>query len=104
MATVLVIVGDVSSHESDEMTLAQNYDALEELAPTAADPALGGSVLPRALIRGTNGIDAERLDELDDGRIEDGITVEDEIPRRGVVGERLAELLHHPGRRRMEWR
>ncbi len=47
MATVLVIVGDVSSHESDEMTLAQNYDVLEELAPTAADPALGGSVLPR---------------------------------------------------------
>ncbi|GEM_PF-6838370 len=50
MAAVLVIVGDVSSHESDEMALA--YDVLEELAPTAADPALGGSILPRAAIRG----------------------------------------------------
>ena len=47
MTTVLVIVSDVSSHGSDEMALAQNYDVLEELAPTAADPALGGSVLPR---------------------------------------------------------
>ena len=54
MATVLVIVSDVSSHESDEMALAQNYDVIEELAPTAADPALGGSVLPRAAIRGAN--------------------------------------------------
>ncbi len=37
------------------MALAQNYDVLEELAPTAADPALGGSVLPRTAIRGRIG-------------------------------------------------
>ena len=54
MVTVLVIVGDVSSHESDEMELAENYDVLEQLAPTTADPTLGGSVLPRAAIRGAN--------------------------------------------------
>ncbi len=35
MATVLVIVSDVSSPESYEMALAQNYDVIEELAPTA---------------------------------------------------------------------
>ena len=66
MATVLVIVSDVSSHESDEMALAQNYDVIEELAPTAADPALGGSVLPRAAIRGANRLCAHGPYELDD--------------------------------------
>ena len=29
------------------MALAEDHDVREELAPTAADPALGGSVLPR---------------------------------------------------------
>ena len=28
--------------------------------------------------------------------------VEDEIPRRGVVGKRFTQLLHHPKRRQME--
>ena len=41
-------------------------------------------------------------DELGHRRAEDGVTVEDKTPRCGVVGERLAELLHHPGRRRVE--
>ena len=32
VATVLVIVADVSSHEPDEMTCAKNHDVLKELA------------------------------------------------------------------------
>ena len=38
VATVLVIVADVSSHEPDEMTCAENHDVLKELATAAADP------------------------------------------------------------------
>ncbi len=44
MATALVIVGDVRSYKSDEMTLTENHDVLEELSTTASNPALGGSV------------------------------------------------------------
>ena len=40
MATVLMIVADVSSHEPDEMTCAENHDVLKELATAAADPVL----------------------------------------------------------------
>ncbi len=65
--------------------------ARDGLSPATQDPAFGGSILPRAPIRGTNGFDAERPDALDDGRAENGVTVEDEIPRRGVVWERLAQ-------------
>ena len=40
VATVLMIVADVSSHEPDEMTCAENHDVLKELATAAADPVL----------------------------------------------------------------
>ena len=43
-----MIVADVSSHEPDEMTCAENHHVLKELATAAADPPLRGSVLPWA--------------------------------------------------------
>ena len=46
-----MIVADVSSHEPDEMTCAENHDVLKELATAAADPPLRGSVLPWAAKR-----------------------------------------------------
>ena len=58
MATVLVVVIDVQTREADEMPLAEDDHVLEELATTAPDPALGGSVLPWAAIRGASGIAA----------------------------------------------
>jgi len=54
MATILVIVAGVRPHEANEMTLAKDDYVIEELAPTAADPALGCPVLPRAPIRNAN--------------------------------------------------
>jgi hypothetical protein len=54
MATVLVIVGDVRSHKSDEMMFTEDHDVLEEFTTTASDPALGGSVLPWTAKRGPN--------------------------------------------------
>ena len=41
-------------------------------------------------------------DVLDDGRAEDGIAVKNQVSRRSIVGKRLAQLLHHPRRCRME--
>ena len=35
-----MIVADVSSHEPNEMTCAENHDVLKELATAAADPVL----------------------------------------------------------------
>ena len=43
VATVLMIVADVSSHEPDEMTCAENHDVLKEFATAAADPVLCGA-------------------------------------------------------------
>ena len=89
METVLVIVGDVRSHKSDEMTLTENHDVLEELSTTASDPALGGSVLPWTAKRSANRFCAHCLDELDDRGVKDGVAIADKISRSGVVGKRL---------------
>lgn len=53
MATILVVVVDICPREPDEMPLAEYNDVLEKFATAISDPALGGSVLPRAAIRGT---------------------------------------------------
>ena len=76
VASVLVVVADIQAHESHEMALAKDDDVFEDLAATTQDPALCGSVLPRASIRGTHGIDAKRPDETGDGRAKDGVAVE----------------------------
>ena len=102
VATVLVIVADVSSHEPDEMTCAENHDVLKELATAAADPPLRGSVLPWAAKRSANGFCARCFDELDDRSAKDEVAIEDEIFRSGVVGKRLTQLLNNPSRRRVE--
>ena len=102
VATVLMIVADVSSHEPDEMTRAENHDVLKELATAAADPPLRSSVLPWAAKRSANGFCARCFDELDDPSAKDEVAIEDEIFRSGVVGKRLTQLLNNPSRRRVE--
>ena len=83
VATVLVIVADVSSHEPDEMTCAENHDVLKELATAAADPPLRSSVLPWAAKRSANGFCARCFDELDDRSAKDEIAIEDFGTGRG---------------------
>ena len=87
VATVLMIVADVSSHEPDEMTCTENHDVLKELATAAADPPLRGSVLPWAAKRSANEFCARCFDELDDRSAKDEVAIEDEIFRSGVVGK-----------------
>ena len=90
MATVLVVVVDVQTREADKMALAQNYDVLEELAPTAPNPALSGSVLLRTPIRNANRLCAHGPYELNHRRAEDRVAVKDQVSRRCVVWERFA--------------
>ncbi len=67
VATVLVIVADVGSHEPDEMTFAKDHDVLKELATTAPDPTFGRPVLPWTAVRGSMWFRAHPLDEIDHG-------------------------------------
>ena len=69
------------------MALTENHNLLEELTPTAGDPAFGGPVLPRTAVGGANRLCAHRLNEPDHGGAEYGVAVKDEVSRRRVVWE-----------------
>ena len=55
MASIFVVIADVRPNQTNEMTLAEDHDVIEELAPAAADPALGRSVLPRTAVGNRTG-------------------------------------------------
>jgi hypothetical protein len=83
------------------VVLSEHDDVVEQFATDAADPALGDAVLPGTAVGGPRRLDAEGLHRRDDGRREDRVPIEDQVARGGVEGERLAELLDHPRRRRV---
>ena len=78
------------------MALAEDYDMLKELAATVSDPALSGTVLPRAPIRNANRLCAHGPYELNHRRAEDRVAVKNQVSRRRVVWERFAQLLNYP--------
>ncbi len=62
------------------MALAEDHDVLEELAATAADPALRHWILPGTAVRDAPRLGAHRLHESDHFRAKDRVAVEDEMP------------------------
>ncbi len=80
------------------MALAEDDNVLKELAPTASYPAFGHRILPRATIGRSDRLGAYGLHEAHDGGTENRVAVEYQMPRRGVVRERLAQLLDPAGR------
>jgi hypothetical protein len=63
VGAVIVIIADVLGKQSLQVVLVQSNDMVEEVPPTASDPALCNAILPRALeggldarhVHGTNG-------------------------------------------------
>jgi hypothetical protein len=99
MRAILVIVLEVGTHQPNEMVFVENHYLLEELPPTAADPAFGHQILPRTPVRRSRRFGVHGLHESHHRRTEYRVLIEYEILRRGVVRERLAQLLDYPGGR-----
>jgi len=68
----------------------------EELAPEAANPALGDRVLPRTSGRRSGGFGTHGLHESHHLWTDDGVLIEYEMLRCAFLPERLASLLGHP--------
>ena len=101
VGSVLVVVTDVLIHEALQMPLIENDHVVEQIAAAVTNPALGDAVLPGATKVGSFRLDAEAPDSIDDFFIEIAATVEDQVARRGVVRECLAQLLNNPCAGRM---
>ncbi len=96
-----VVVVDVFSEKSLKVVLVQDDHVIEQFSACAPDPSLRDSVLPRASECRSLRLNSEMFDRLSDPFLKYGIVIVDEAPWRGVIRERLAELLHEPGRCRM---
>jgi hypothetical protein len=101
VGAVLVIVGDVSFHESLQTALVHHKHMAEQIPAAIADEALCDSVLPRTLKARSLGLDTEALDRINRIVIEARATIEDQIARRGVIRKRFPHSLDYPRTRRV---
>jgi hypothetical protein len=74
------------------------------LAPAAAHPALRNAILPRALKAGPHRTNLHVLENATDFGREDRVSIHQQVPRRSLERERLAQLLGDPRRRGMRRR
>ena len=93
MTTVFVMVGEARACEPDEVALAKHEHMLEEFSTEPSDPTFRDAILPRTAVSVATRLYAHRLHDCHDCGSEDGITVEDEVPRCGVVRKRFSQLL-----------
>jgi hypothetical protein len=96
-----MVVLDILVHQAFQVTLIQDDYVVEQIPSTAADPALGDTVLPRTSEAGSLWLDAQRLDCLDYLSIEVRSSIKDQVFRSGIVGECFAQLLRYPSTGRM---
>ena len=92
-----VVVHEVAGQDAAQVTFAQDKDMIQTLAPDRADKPLYEGVLPWALGRCQHFPDFHALHSLQKRVTVDRVTIAEEVGRRGVVRERLHDLLGGPG-------
>ena len=77
---------------------------IEQFSPAAANPPLRDTVLPWTSVSGAAGFYTHGLDESHHLGAEDRVSVEYQVLRRRIEGERLTQLLDNPCRSRIKSR
>jgi len=77
---------------------------IQHFVELADNPSLRDTVLPWTSVSGTTGFDTHGLDESHHPGAEDRVSVEYQVLRRRIEGERLTQLLDHPCRSRIKCR
>jgi hypothetical protein len=90
MCAVVVVVTNVLVHQAFQMTLIEDNNMIELISAAIANPALGDAILPQASETGSFGLNAEALYAVDHLFIEIRSPVENQILRRGIIGERFS--------------
>ena len=97
----LMVIGEIAGQDAVEVSLAEHEHVIQALAPDGADEPLREGILPRALRRRENFIDAHALYAMPELLTVDLVTISEEIGRRGLVRKGVDELLSGPGSRGM---
>ena len=87
MRSSAVIVGEVAGQDAAQMVFAQDKDMIEALSPDRTDQPLRERILPRAVRRRDDFIDAQALDSMPEPLGVNPVTIAKEVARRGLVRE-----------------
>ena len=96
MGSSVVVVREVASQEVAQVTLAQDQDMVETVAPDRSDQAFGEGILPRASGSREDFLDLHALHALAERLTVDRVAIAEEIGRGGVVGKGVHDLLSSP--------
>jgi hypothetical protein len=91
-----VIVREIRREDSSKMTLAEDDDMVQALAPDRADEPLREGILPRAVRGRENLLDPHALHAVPKLLAVDLVTIAQKIGGRGVVREGVHDLLGGP--------
>ncbi len=88
-----VIVREVAGQDAARVAFAENENVIQTLAADRADEPLREGILPRAMRRRQDFLDPHALHSVPKLLAVDLVTVAQEIGGRGVVRERVYDLL-----------
>ena len=98
MSSRPVVVREVRGQHAPEVSLAEDEDVIETLAPDRADKALRERILPRTAGRRKDFRDAHALHTMPEVLAIDPVAIAEKIGWRSVVREGLHDLLGRPVR------
>src|SRR5881628_3644524 len=93
VSTRPVVVREVASQGTAQVSFAEDEDVIQTFAPDGADKPLRERVLPWAVRRRQNFADAHALHALPEHVPVDRVAIAEEVGRRGVVREGVHDLL-----------
>src|SRR2546428_5480103 len=97
VSTRPVVVREVASQGTAQVSFAKDEDVIQTLAPDGADQPLREGILPWAVRRRQDFTDAHALHALPEQVTVDRVAIAEEKGRRGVVREGVHDLLGGPG-------
>lgn len=97
MSPVIVVIANILGHEPFEMALVERDHVVEQIATAGTNETFGNAVLPRTLDRGADSFHAKGSYRFHGFCAECCVSVENQVARRRIERERLAQLLRHPG-------
>jgi hypothetical protein len=91
-----LIVADVTGQDAAQVSLAENENVIQALAPDRADAPLRERILPRAVRGGKDFLDTHPLHAVPKLLAVDLVAIAEEIGRCAVVREGVDDLLSSP--------
>src|SRR5215469_5378290 len=101
MRAALVVIANVVEEKSPQMAFVHRNNVIQQLSPTAFDPALRCPVLPGTLERGLDHLHPEGSHGSGNLHSVLPVSVEDQKPRSRAKRKGLPQLLHNPQAGRM---